>query len=646
MRNSRNVGLLGAAGLLGGVEEVEEVGDAGRAVNVAAHRKREGRGGPGGDAGRDAPAPAASVAPADPAARQPRMGDIGEVEDTPPPVPARAPAPLVAPLPRNVLDPGFARSPWLLAYPNKDVDFGDAEMAELVADPEGYARRAVFCQPLPLVLALDHKAAQPCPAFGKLVTRSPLLRAIRELGYSKMTPTQSYAFKPVLQGKNMLILGQASVGKTLAALLPAICKVMEDPRSYVEPRIVYLSPTRELAIQTKRLIDRLIQYTKLTSALLIGDQGRKKVVARIRKGMDIAICTPGTFRHRTLGYDEGTSEVFLDLRFCQYFILDEADLLLSDMFTQIQLPEIWRKFPANCATLFVAPFMPSEVVTWLDRNVKDRPYPSYVYSPVSTRVVDSVTNYVVLLADGEDKFARVPEIRRVMGFPPIVTISNGVGEARRLSATLPPEEHVILDYQESQSRRNQVRQDFESGRVPILVGTDLVSTGLILRRSAVYVLVDFRKGRKQFFARRLTRAALSSHRKVVHILHARDMGNFFSFCERWDIKFKYLFPPSADAISQAAAVIERHRRSAEDRSEQWYRRALAAACGDQRPFEDCRAGNGGAAAFAAPGVPGAADAPGAPDDASDGYTDSSGSEDDVEGGADADFEPTDLSDDS
>jgi len=227
----------------------------------------------------------------------------------------------------------------------------------------------------------------------------------------------------------------------------------------------------------------------------------------------------------------------------------------------------------------VAPFMSSDVPKWLDnckRFNSPKQYPTYIYPPVATRLVDSVTNYVVLLPNGASKHACVPEVRKALDYMPIITISNSVDAARALGATLPPGESAVLDYQETQETRNRVREGFECGNTSILVATDLVTTGLNIKRPAAYVLVDFRKNRKQFFARRLSRAALNPQKTLVHILHAKEMGNFFSFCERWNIKFEYLIKPSDGAIEQATTAIEEHRKSTEDRSEQWYLRALAA----------------------------------------------------------------------
>ena len=189
--------------------------------------------------------------------------------------------------------------------------------------------------------------------FSDLKLHAKVLKAIDDAGYTEPTPIQAGAIPPALEGRDVLGIAQTGTGKTAAFTMPMITLLNRGRARARMPRSLVLAPTRELAAQVAENFDTYAKYTKLTKALLIGGVSFKEQDAKIDRGVDVLIATPG----RLLDHFERGKLILTDVK---VMVVDEADRMLDMGF----IPDVERIFqmtPFTRQTLFFSATMAPEI---------------------------------------------------------------------------------------------------------------------------------------------------------------------------------------------------------------------------------------------------------------------------------------------
>ncbi|PWA42773.1 P-loop containing nucleoside triphosphate hydrolases superfamily protein [Artemisia annua] len=180
--------------------------------------------------------------------------------------------------------------------------------------------------------------------FNALPLSEPTKKAIVELGFQYMTQIQARGIPPLLEGKDVLGAARTGSGKTLAFLVPAVELLYQlhfSPRNGTG--VVVICPTRELAIQTHSVAQKLLNYHSQTLGLVIGGAGRKTEAERLVKGVNILVATPG----RLLDHLQNTKGFIYKNLKC--FVIDEADRILEANFEE-EMKQIIRILPKTRQT--------------------------------------------------------------------------------------------------------------------------------------------------------------------------------------------------------------------------------------------------------------------------------------------------------
>src|SRR3954471_22622555 len=157
--------------------------------------------------------------------------------------------------------------------------------------------------------------------FSELGLSPTTLQAVADTGYTTATPIQAAAIPVALAGQDILGIAQTGTGKTAAFTLPMVDKLALGRSKARMPRGLVLAPTRELADQVAESFGKYAKGTKLSWALLIGGVSMGDQIAKLDKGVDVLIATPG----RLLDLFERSKILLTGV---QMMVVDEADRML------------------------------------------------------------------------------------------------------------------------------------------------------------------------------------------------------------------------------------------------------------------------------------------------------------------------------
>src|SRR6476659_3080830 len=238
-------------------------------------------------------------------------------------------------------------------------------------------------------------------SFSQLGLSDKVLAAVQAAGYTTPTPLQAEAIPHVLAGSDVLGIAQTGTGKTAAFTLPMLTKLEKGRARARMPRTLILEPTRELAAQVEESFVKYGANQKLNVALLIGGVSFDDQDAKLVRGVDVLIATPG----RLLDHSERGR---LLLSGVELLVIDEADRML-DMGFIPDIERIGKLVPFTRQTLFFTATMPAEIQRIAD-NFLHTPMRVEVSKPATTAA--NITQ--LLVATGRDPHEKRETLRRLI----------------------------------------------------------------------------------------------------------------------------------------------------------------------------------------------------------------------------------------
>ncbi|MGY4332607.1 superfamily II DNA/RNA helicase [Bradyrhizobium sp. LB7.2] len=308
-------------------------------------------------------------------------------------------------------------------------------------------------------------------SFSDLGLSEKVLAAVAATGYTTPTPIQEQAIPHVLARKDVLGIAQTGTGKTAAFVLPMLT-ILEKGRARARmPRTLILEPTRELAAQVKENFDRYGAGQKLNVALLIGGVSFGDQDAKLTRGVDVLIATPG----RLLDHTERGG---LLLTGVELLVIDEADRML-DMGFIPDIERVCKLVPFTRQTLFFTATMPPEIRRITEAFLHN-PQKVEVSKPATTAV--TVTQCQVLA--GREVHEKRELLRRLLreakDLQNAIIFCNRKREVAVVHKSLQKHGFSVgaLHGDMDQSARTAALEQFRKGELPLLVASDVAARGL------------------------------------------------------------------------------------------------------------------------------------------------------------------------
>ncbi|KAK9108202.1 hypothetical protein Syun_024213 [Stephania yunnanensis] len=298
------------------------------------------------------------------------------------------------------------------------------------------------------------------------------LEAIHRLGFVEPTPIQAQGWPMALRGRDLIGIAETGSGKTLAYLLPALVHVKAQPQLMRGdgPIVLVLAPTRELAVQIQEETLKFGLRSNIRSTCIYGGAPKGPQIRDLQRGVEIVIATPG----RLIDMLEAQHT---NLQRVTYLVLDEADRML-DMGFEPQIRKIVSQIRPDRQTLYWSATWPREVES-LARQFLNNPYKVTIGSP-DLKANQSINQIVEVVTDME-KYNRLINLltgqangSRVLIF---VETKKGCDQVTR-QLRMDGWPALSIHGDKEQTERDWVLSEFKSGRIPIMIATDVAARGL------------------------------------------------------------------------------------------------------------------------------------------------------------------------
>ena len=383
--------------------------------------------------------------------------------------------------------------------------------------------------------ALQGKTVKKGGGFQSMGLNAHLLKSVSRKGFTVPTPIQRKTIPLILDGQDVVGMARTGSGKTAAFVIPMLEK-LKVHSAKVGARAIILSPSRELALQTLKVVKELGKGTDLRTILLVGGDSLEDQFSSMASNPDIIIATPGRFEHLKV-------EMNLELSSVRYVVFDEADRLFEMGFAA-QLAEIIHALPPTRQTMLFSATLPKSLVEFARAGLQE---PRLVRLDAESKVSPDLESAFFTVNTQEKEGALLHILRDVIKMPTGATeadlaakeqAKNPSKKRKRMpTASESPTAHSTIVFAATkhhveylanllktlgyavsyvygaldQTARKMQVQDFRSGMTNILVVTDVAARGVDIPILANVINYDF-PPQPKIFVHRVGRTARAGRR--------------------------------------------------------------------------------------------------------------------------------------
>ena len=310
-------------------------------------------------------------------------------------------------------------------------------------------------------------------SFEQLALHPNLLKSVSELGFSEPSEIQQQAIPHILEGRDVMASAPTGTGKTAAFVLPALHNLSqtEAPQGH-GPRVLVLTPTRELAKQVTDNIYNLTKYLRMRSTTIVGGMPYPPQIKMLRQPLDFLVATPGRLiDHMNSGR--------IDFSRVQMLILDEADRMLDMGFVD-EVTRIAKEAPASRQTLLFSATLEGQVEK-VARTLLNEPTRIQI-AGVKVKH-DSITQHMLQADDFSHKRKLLDHVLSDESLEQAIIFTSTKKGADSLAEKLKDDGYACaaLHGDMRQNMRRRVIEQMQRRRLKVLVATDVAARGLDIR---------------------------------------------------------------------------------------------------------------------------------------------------------------------
>lgn len=414
---------------------------------------------------------------------------------------------------------------------------GDEFEIEIEVEVENF--EANGAEPAEAASAPAESISARLPAFASLGLSDKVLEALVKSGYEQPTPIQAAIIPEMLAGRDVLAQSQTGSGKTAAFALPILSKL---DKAQKKPQVLVLAPTRELAIQVSKFFETYGSRVKgFGVATIYGGQGYDTQFRQLKQRPQVVVGTPG----RVIDHLERKT---IDLSELQWLVLDEADEMLNMGFLD-DVKKVLEHTPEERRIALFSATMPGPIREIADQYLAD---PARITIKQKTMTAENIRQRAVVVKQHYklEVLTRLLEIEETDGvivFTKTREASVEVAE-RLVKAGLTA---IALNGDMPQRTRERTLEQFKSGKLDILVATDVAARGLDVNRVSHVVNYDLPQDSSSY-VHRVGRTGRAGRKGEAFILLAPSQRGKLKSIEKVTRQtIELVQPPTAGEISQA-----------------------------------------------------------------------------------------------
>jgi ATP-dependent RNA helicase RhlE len=306
--------------------------------------------------------------------------------------------------------------------------------------------------------------------FSTLGVAEPILRALAQENYSIPTPIQTKAIPALLSGRDLLGIAQTGTGKTAAFGIPLLQKLSigHVPPKPREAKSLILAPTRELAVQIEQSLRTYGRFLNLKMAVILGGVSQHAQINATKNGVDILVATPG----RLLDL---VNQRHIRLDTVNTFIVDEADRMLDMGFIR-DVRKIVAALPKQRQSMLFSATMPDDIVKLVGDMLHQ---PERIEVAPQGRTADRVSQ-VLYYVPAMQKRMLLIELLKDLALNRVIVFTRTKHGANKVSEYLAKHgiESDAIHGNKSQNARQRALDGFKSGKLRVLVATDIAARGI------------------------------------------------------------------------------------------------------------------------------------------------------------------------
>jgi len=362
--------------------------------------------------------------------------------------------------------------------------------------------------------------------FDNMGLNDQLLRGVYAYGFEKPSVIQSRAIKPMMTGRDIIAQAQSGTGKTATFVIGCLNQI--DPTKNCSQALL-LSPTRELAQQTHRVVKELGRFLKITCTICIGGTNMRETMADFDRGVQVVVGTPGRVG------DMIDRRVFRTNNL-RVVVIDEADEMLSRGFKD-QIYDIFQALPKDVQVGLFSATMPPDAIAMSEKFMRS---PIRILVKREQLTLEGIKQFFIDVEREDWKIDVLSDLYSTLSITQCVIFCNTRRKVEAVTEAMTKRGHVVscthgdLDPAE----RNLILNDFKLGKTRILITTDLLARGIDVQQVSLVINYDMPTNSENYL-HRIGRSARFGRKGVAVNFVTKDQGNLLRDLERmYDTEIK------------------------------------------------------------------------------------------------------------
>mmetsp|Transcript_16850 Transcript_16850/g.25342 ORF Transcript_16850/g.25342 Transcript_16850/m.25342 type:complete len:401 (+) Transcript_16850:89-1291(+) len=326
-------------------------------------------------------------------------------------------------------------------------------------------------------------------SFDTMGLKEDLLRGIYAYGFERPSAIQQRAIKPIIQGRDVIAQSQSGTGKTAVFSIGVLQSINSTSN---ETQALILSPTRELAEQTQKVVLAIGDFMNVQCHACIGGKSIGEDIRRLDYGVQVVSGTPGRV------YDM-IKRRNLRTRGIKMLVIDEADEMLNRGFKD-QIYDIYRYLPPSTQVVLVSATLPQEV---LDMTNKFMNEPVRVLVKRDELTLEGIKQFFVAVEREEWKFDTLCDLYDTLTITQAVIFCNTKRKVDWLAAKMRDANFTVsaMHGDMPQQEREAIMEEFRSGGSRVLIATDVWGRGLDVQQVSLVINYDLPNNRELYIHR-------------------------------------------------------------------------------------------------------------------------------------------------